>query len=123
MGLLLLAARLPGFWAAARASRAGFASNKTIMMLRLIYLFIAIFVGGFSGLAQIVTTTQAPGRQMPEQKVVLLRNARVIDGTGAVPREHVSLLLRDGKIEQIGGPEIVAPAGAQVGVLTGKRVL
>jgi imidazolonepropionase-like amidohydrolase len=93
------------------------------MMLRSIYLFITIFVGGFSGLAQIVTTTQAPGRQTPEQKVVLLRNARVIDGTGAGPREHVSLLLRDGKIEQIGGAEMVAPAGAQVRDLTGKTVL
>ena len=93
------------------------------MMLRSIYLFITIFVGGLSGRAQIVTTTQAPGRQTPEQKVVFLRNARVIDGTGAAPREHVSLLLRDGKIEQIGGAEMVPPPGAQVRDLTGKTVL
>jgi imidazolonepropionase-like amidohydrolase len=93
------------------------------MFLRAIYLFITIFAGGFSGVAQIVTTTQAPGRQTPEQRLVLLRNARVIDGTGVAPREHVSLLLRDGKIEQIGGAEMVAPAGAQVRDLTGKTVL
>jgi imidazolonepropionase-like amidohydrolase len=54
---------------------------------------------------------------------VVLRNARVIDGTGAAPQDHVSLLLRNGKIEQIGGAEMVAPAGAQVRDLTGKTVL
>jgi imidazolonepropionase-like amidohydrolase len=92
------------------------------MILRSIFLLTTIFAGGFSGLAQIVTT-QAPGRQTPAQQVVVLRNARVIDGTGAAPREHISLLLRNGKIEQLGGAEIVAPAGAQVRDLTGKTVL
>jgi imidazolonepropionase-like amidohydrolase len=92
------------------------------MILRSIPLLVTIFVGGFCGLAQIVTQ-QAPGRPTPEQKVVVLRNARVIDGTGAEPKDHVSLLLRNGKIEQIGGAEITAPVGAQVRDLTGKTVL
>ena len=92
------------------------------MILRSIFLLVTIFLGGFSGTAQIVTT-EAPGRQTPAQQVVVLRNARVIDGTGAAPQDHVSLLLRNGKIEQIGGAEMVAPAGAQVRDLTGKTVL
>jgi len=66
------------------------------MILRSIFLLVTIFTGGFFGMAQIVTT-QAPGRQTPAQRVVVLRNARVIDGTGAAPQDHVSLLLRNGK--------------------------
>ena len=57
------------------------------------------------------------------QQVVVLRDVRLIDGTGAAPREHVSLVLRDGKIERIGGAELAAPAGAEVRELTGKTVM
>jgi imidazolonepropionase-like amidohydrolase len=57
------------------------------------------------------------------QQVVMLRDVRLIDGTGAAPREHVSLVLRDGKIERIGGPGLAAPAGAEVRELTGKTVM
>jgi imidazolonepropionase-like amidohydrolase len=55
---------------------------------------------------------------------VLLRNVRLIDGTGAAPREHVSLLLRDGRIAKIGGVEMVAPRGTEVrNDLAGKTVM
>jgi imidazolonepropionase-like amidohydrolase len=57
------------------------------------------------------------------QQVVVLRDVRLIDGTGAAPREHVSLVLRDGKIERIGGAELAAPAGAEVRELAGKTVM
>jgi imidazolonepropionase-like amidohydrolase len=57
------------------------------------------------------------------QQVVVLRDVRLIDGTGAAPREHVSLVLRDGKIERIGGTGLAAPAGAEVRELTGKTVM
>jgi hypothetical protein len=40
---------------------------------------------------------------------VYIRNARVIDGTGAAPRS-TSVLIRDGKIEALG---VAAPAGAR----------
>ena len=33
---------------------------------------------------------------------LLIRNARLLDGTGAPPREHVSILIRDGRIQAIG---------------------
>jgi imidazolonepropionase-like amidohydrolase len=54
---------------------------------------------------------------------VVLRDVRLIDGTGAPPREHVSLLLRDGRIDGIGGAGMDVPKGATVKVLTGKTVM
>ena len=54
---------------------------------------------------------------------VLLHDVRMIDGTGAAPREHVSLLLRDGRIEAIGGMSMAAPRGVQVRELAGKTVM
>jgi len=35
---------------------------------------------------------------------LLIRNARLIDGTGAPPRDHVSILVRDGRVRAIGSP-------------------
>jgi imidazolonepropionase-like amidohydrolase len=68
----------------------------------------AVFVGRAQQLAPIQTE--------------LLRDVRLIDGTGAAPREHVSLLLRNGRIEKIGETMIV-PSGVQVRELTGKTVM
>jgi imidazolonepropionase-like amidohydrolase len=85
------------------------------MFLRTSFVLVG-FVVGFSG----------AGRQAVAQlsvAPVLLRDVRVIDGTGAAPREHVSLLLRDGRIEQIGGAAMVAPKGVQVRDLAGKTVM
>lgn len=53
---------------------------------------------------------------------VLLRGVRLIDGTGAPPQEHVSLLLRNGRIEKIGETMIV-PKGVPVRELSGKTVM
>jgi imidazolonepropionase-like amidohydrolase len=55
-------------------------------------------------------------------ETVLLRDVRLIDGTGAPPREHVSLLLRNGRIEKI-GQRLVVPSGVQVRELSGKTVM
>jgi imidazolonepropionase-like amidohydrolase len=55
-------------------------------------------------------------------ETVLLRDVRLIDGTGAPPREHVSLLLRNGRIEKIGETMIV-PKGVPVRELSGKTVM
>ena len=68
---------------------------------------------GFVARAQQPLTTQA----------VLLRDVQLIDGTGAAPREHVSLLLRNGRIEKIGGPELGAPKGVLVRELSGETVM
>ncbi len=50
---------------------------------------------------------------MPAATPVLLRDVRLIDGTGAPPQEHVSLLLQNGRIEKIGETMIV-PKGVPV---------
>ena len=60
--------------------------------------------------------------QPAPMQTVLLRDVRLIDGTGAPPREHVSLLLRNGRIEKIGETMLV-PSGVQVRELTGKTVM
>lgn len=56
--------------------------------------------------------------------VVALTHARIIDGTGAQPRENQTLIVRDGSIAALGDDGKVAiPAGALVMDLTGKSVI
>ena len=43
----------------------------------------------------------------------MIRNARLIDGTGAEPVAGVSILVRDARVDQIGA-DVAVPAGAQV---------
>ncbi len=67
--------------------------------------------------------TGALAQQASPVPTVLLRDARLIDGTGVPPRDHVSLLLRDGRIAAIGGVEMAAPKGVVVRDLRGKTVM
>jgi imidazolonepropionase-like amidohydrolase len=56
--------------------------------------------------------------------VVALTHARVIDGTGAAARDDQTLIIRDGRVAQLGGSGSIAiPGGAQVIDLTGKSVM
>ena len=56
--------------------------------------------------------------------VVVLTHARVIDGTGAAPRQDQTIVLRDGAIAEIGAASsVAAPSGATVIDLTGKTAL
>src|SRR5437868_12949782 len=56
--------------------------------------------------------------------IAALTHARVIDGTGAAPRDDQTLIIRDGRISQLGvAGSIAIPAGAQVIDLTGKSVI
>ncbi len=65
---------------------------------------------------QAYVTTDAP--------VIALTHARVIDGTGAPPREDQTLILRDGNIAALGNfATTQVPAGAQTIDLTGKSVI
>src|SRR5258708_38250561 len=61
-------------------------------------------------------------QQPASMQTVLLRDVRLIDGTGAPAREHVSLLLRNGRIEKIGETTVVA-SGGQVRERAGKTVM
>jgi imidazolonepropionase-like amidohydrolase len=82
------------------------------MLFRLTLMFAGMGVG-------FIAWAQQPSAA----PTVLLRDMRVIDGTGVAPREHVSLLLRNGRIEWIGGAEMAVPAGAEVRDFTGKTVM
>lgn len=56
--------------------------------------------------------------------VVALTHVRVIDGTGAAPRDDQTLILQDGNIVAMGSAATTTvPAGAQVMDLTGKSVI
>ena len=79
-----------------------------------------IALGGLLGGLGLLLDAQA--QQPSAAPTVLLRDVRLIDGTGAPPQEHVSLLLRNGRIEKIGETMIV-PKGVEVRELSGKTVI
>ena len=58
------------------------------------------------------------------EPTVVLANVRVIDGTGAPPRDGQSILIQDGRIVEVGPAATVrAPAGARVRDLAGHTVI
>ena len=77
--------------------------------------------------AQGARTTLSPTVQKVvaiDTNVVALTHVRVIDGTGAPARADQTVIVRDGRIEQIGAAAAVAvPSGARVLDLTGKSVI
>jgi imidazolonepropionase-like amidohydrolase len=87
------------------------------MFLRMSFALAGMAVGVWGAAEQGVA------QQPSVAPAVLLRDVRLIDGTGAAPREHVSLLLRKGRIEKIGGAEMAAPKGVEVRELAGKTVM
>ena len=83
-------------------------------------------------LTALGTLLGAQGKPAPEVRqflkvdapVVALVHARVVDGTGAPAREDQTLILRDGRIEAMGGASsVMPPKDAQVLDLTGHTVL
>jgi imidazolonepropionase-like amidohydrolase len=75
----------------------------------------------------VTSFAQASDRQQfirVEAPVVVLANVRVIDGTGAAPRENQTVVISDGKIQSVEPSATAkAPANAQVLNLTGYTVL
>jgi imidazolonepropionase-like amidohydrolase len=56
--------------------------------------------------------------------VTLLRNAQLFDGTGQPPREHMTVLIRDGRIAEVKpDAELKAPSGALVKDLAGAALI
>jgi imidazolonepropionase-like amidohydrolase len=87
-------------------------------------------------IAVVLLTAALPAQQRPtlsnavrayvsvDAPMIALTHARVIDGTGAAPREDQTLILSNGVITAIGGSASIAvPAGAQTIDLTGKSVI
>ena len=59
-----------------------------------------------------------------DTSVLALTHARVVDGTGAVPRTDQTIIVRDGLIERMGPAATTpVPSGVQVIDLTGKTVI
>jgi hypothetical protein len=58
------------------------------------------------------------------EPVVALRNVRVVDGTGAAPREGQTIVIRDGRIAAVGPmAQVQVPAGARSLDLAGHTVI
>lgn len=81
----------------------------------------------------IAVVTAQPGPELSaavrayikvEAPVIALTHVRVIDGTGAAPREDQTLIIRDGNIAAIGdAARVPVPDGATTIDLTGKSVI
>lgn len=64
----------------------------------------------------------APVPDPQPTQALLLRNARLIDGTGSAPQEGVDVLVEGGMITQI-GPDLVPPSGARELDVAGRTLL
>jgi imidazolonepropionase-like amidohydrolase len=72
--------------------------------------------------AFLVLLLAAGAAAQPKPAVVALVGARVFDGSGSLPIERATLLLRDGRVEAV-GPELPVPSGAQRVDVRGKTIL
>jgi cytosine/adenosine deaminase-related metal-dependent hydrolase len=85
-------------------------------------------LAGAQAAPQIIAPPAAPGPGVqPYVKVntrtVVLRHARLIDGTGAPGQSDRTVIVTDGKIAAVGGSELAAPADAEVLDMTGRTVI
>jgi imidazolonepropionase-like amidohydrolase len=60
-----------------------------------------------------LTLAQAPGLLAQSGEVVVVRAGALFDGTGETLRQNVTLVIRDGRIAEV-GEDVQAPAGARV---------
>jgi imidazolonepropionase-like amidohydrolase len=97
----------------------------------------AMILGTAAALATLAAASAAPAILAPpavpgpgvqpyvkvNARTVVLRHARVIDGTGAPAQADRTLIVSNGRISAVGGPDLAAPAGAEVLDMTGRTVL
>jgi len=75
-------------------------------------------------LALVLQAAPQPPFVVARDSVIALTHARVIDGTGAAPREDQTLVIRSGRIAALGPTGTTpVPAGAAVRDLAGKTVI
>ena len=87
-------------------------------------LLAAAFGPSISGQARPTLSTAVRAYVSVDAPVIALTHARVIDGTGAAPREDQTLVMRDGNIVALGGfANTPVPEGATTIDLTGKSVI
>ncbi len=100
-------------------------------------MFRPIILGAAAALLTLANASAAPQILAPpvalgaavlpyvkvNTKVVVLRHIRVIDGAGEPSRPDQTLVIIDGRIAAIGGPDLASPPGANEIDLTGHTVL
>ena len=102
------------------------ASEYTVRVTAARLALIAIFLGGMPLIAQqrAVLSNAVRAYVSVDAPLIALTHARVIDGTGAAPREDQTLILTNGVITAIGSSATTnVPAGAHAIDLTGKSVI
>ncbi len=78
----------------------------------------------FNGPATIAALLLIPQVSLPAQPPLAIRNVTVIDGTGAPPRPHQTVLLAGNRIARVGAAAtVVLPAGTRVLEGTGQTLL
>ena len=81
----------------------------------------AILVGALAGAALLFQPSLA---QTPSAGTVALVNARIIDGTGRPALERATLVVRNGRIQEVGSAAAVkVPAGAVRVDVAGKTIV
>ena len=63
--------------------------------------------------AQAPAQTARPAYIAVSEPLILIRDVRLVDGTGAPARTGMSVLIRDGRIAEV-GPGLAAPEGARI---------
>jgi imidazolonepropionase-like amidohydrolase len=93
--------------------------------MKILMAAVAVVVSSGLLVAQRPTLSNAVRAYVSvDAPVIALTHARVIDGTGAAPRDDQTLILNNGVITAIGSSDNTpAPAGAQTIDLTGKSVI
>jgi imidazolonepropionase-like amidohydrolase len=93
--------------------------------MRLTKLLTSMIFFGATAAAQTPTLSPAVREFVTvSEPVVALTNATVIDGTGSAPKAGQTIILRDGKITELGpAASVRAPAGARTIDLRGKTVI
>jgi len=85
-------------------------------------------------LANVVTLAAAPPASADrpplvqpfvsvDAPIVVLLHARVIDGTGAAPRENQTIVVRNGRIAALAGGKVAIPSGARIVDVAGKTII
>jgi imidazolonepropionase-like amidohydrolase len=92
--------------------------------MRKLLTILALAVAARAGAQRATVAPNVRQFVRVDTTIVALTHARVIDGTGAAPRENQTLIIRDGSIAALGDDgRIAIPPGAEVMDLTGKSVI
>jgi imidazolonepropionase-like amidohydrolase len=71
----------------------------------------------------MIPTSVSAKKNILNDSIIVLKNVRIVDGTGASIKHDQTLIIRNGKITEIGvSSHVTVPAGAKVIDLSGHTV-